>query len=111
MNELIKVNKDGRVTARGLYEFLELAKGQFSRWAKSNILDNAFAVDGVDYQGFDIYVEGNKTIDYKISLDFAKKLCMISKSERGEQARNYFIEDKEINDLFLDYPYAGIYSQ
>lgn len=30
--------------------------------------------------------------DYRLTIDFAKKLCMVSKSERGEQARNYFIE-------------------
>lgn len=30
--------------------------------------------------------------NYWLTIAFAKKLCMLSKSERGEQARNYFIE-------------------
>ena len=85
------IDEEGMTTARKLYSFLELAQGQFSRWAKTNIIDNSFAVENEDYWGFDIYVEGNKTVDYKITAHFAKKLSMQSKSERGEQARNYFI--------------------
>ena len=85
------IDEEGMTTARKLYSFLELAQGQFSRWAKTNIIDNSFAVENEDYWGFDIYVEGNKTVDYKITAHFAKKLSMLSKSERVEQARNYFI--------------------
>lgn len=90
------IDEEGMTTARKLYSFLGLAQGQFSRWAKTNIIDNSFAVENEDYWGFDIYVEGNKTVDYKITAHFAKKLSMLSKSERGEQARQYFlkVEDK-----------------
>lgn len=91
-NELIKVNNNGKTTARALYDFLDLAKGQFARWANQHILNNQFAEEGFDFERFDINVEGNETIDFYLSIDFAKKLCMVSKSERGEQARNYFIE-------------------
>lgn len=91
MNKLININDNGKVTARELYDFLNLSKGQFSRWAKTNILENAFALENIDYKGFDTVVEGNETTDYELSIEFAKKLCMVSKSERGEQARNYFI--------------------
>lgn len=78
-------------TARKLYEFLELAKGQFSRWAKTNITENPFAENGVDYEGFDIDVEGNKTVDYSLTANFAKKLSMQGKTERAEQARESII--------------------
>lgn len=103
MNELeIKINQtpieialgidaEGKTTARKLYTFLELAKGQFSRWAKTNILENEFAEEGVDYWGFDINVEGNITQDFKLTASFAKKLSMTQKNEKGEQARNYFV--------------------
>ena len=50
------IDEDGKTTARKLYEFLKLAKGQFSRWAKTNIIENPFAEKGVDYEGFDIDV-------------------------------------------------------
>lgn len=89
------IDEEGMTTARKLYEYLELAKGQFSRWVKTNILDNAFAEECTDYWGFDISVEGNLTRDYKLTARFAKKLSMTQKNERGEQAREYFtrVED------------------
>ena len=92
MKELIKVNSEGQSTARELYEFLELNATQFARWAKSNIVDNVYAEENVDFIRFDIVVEGNKTSDYQLTPEFAKKLCMTSKTEKGEVARNYFIE-------------------
>ena len=87
----LQIDEQGMTTARSLYAFLELASGQFSRWSKSNILDNQFAIEFEDYWGFDIVVEGNPTADYKLTSGFAKKLCMISKSLKGEEAREYFV--------------------
>lgn len=86
------IDENGMTTARKLYEFLELSKGQFSRWAKNNIINNQFAVQNEDYWGFDIYVEGNLTTDYRLTASFAKKLSMMAKSEKGEQARKYFVK-------------------
>ena len=96
-NELIAVNEKGEYTARKLYEFLELRAGDFARWCKSNIVENAFALENTDFVRLRIDAEtptGGKIekVDYRLSVDFAKKLCMTSKTERGEQARNYFIE-------------------
>ncbi len=88
---MLQVDEDGRTSARKVYKFLGLADGQFSRWAKTNIIDNKFATNREDYVGFDINVEGNETKDYKLTTAFAKKLCMTSQSTRGEQARDYFI--------------------
>lgn len=85
------VDSQGMTTARKLYEYLEFSKGQFARWAKTNILENAFAEENVDYWGFDIIVEGNPTTDYKLTASFAKKLSMMQKNQKGEAARNYFI--------------------
>ena len=92
MNELIKIDTAGKITARDLYEFLQLAPSQFSRWAKTNIEDNPFYAEGTDWWGFDIVSNGNGTMDYRLTIDFSKHLCMLSRSERGKQARNYFIE-------------------
>lgn len=86
------IDEHGMTTARRLYSFLGLAKGQFSRWYKSNITENEFAEEGVDFWGFDIDVEGNSVQDFKLSASFAKKLSMMSKSERGEEARRYFVK-------------------
>lgn len=38
---------------------------------------------------------GQATTDYKLTISFAKKLCMLQKNERGEQARDYFIKAEE----------------
>lgn len=92
----LDVDKDGMTTARKLYKFLELATSQFSRWCKTNIVDNEFAEENVDYWGFDIDVEGNKTVDYKLTAHFAKKLSTRGSSAKAEEAREYFatVEEK-----------------
>ncbi|GHU75089.1 hypothetical protein FACS1894188_05170 [Clostridia bacterium] len=93
IEEILKV-EDNRVSAKVLYEFLGLNTSQFSRWCKTQIIENAFAEENTDFIPFDINVEcgGQATTDYLLSVPFAKKLCMLSKSDKGEQARNYFIK-------------------
>lgn len=108
MNELIKVsqNENGLqvVSARELYAYLGYENSQFSRWAKSKILENGFCIENEDWVGFDIIVEGNKIKDYALSLDFAKRLSMMAKTEKGEEVRNYFIEcEKKLKDKLPSY--------
>lgn len=85
------VDENGMTTARALYEFLELAQGQFSRWAKANIESNEFYEENKDWWGFDIVSNGNNCKDYRLTTDFAKHLSMESHSARGKEARRYFI--------------------
>ena len=95
---LLKIDSEGMTTARALYEFLELDISNYSRWAKVNIKENAFANENLDFTSFVVNDEwgGAKTTDYRLTANFAKKLAMSSNSERGNQARDYFIkvEDK-----------------
>ena len=86
----LDINSEGMTTARKLYDFLGLAQGQFSRWAKTNITDNEFATENEDWWGFDIDVEGNIVKDYRLTAHFAKKLSVKGNSEKAEQAREYF---------------------
>lgn len=90
------VDENGMTTARKLYDFLELGAGQFARWAKTNIENNEFYEEGVDWEGFDIVSNGNKCRDYRLTTDFAKHLSMESHSTKGKIARQYFVtvEDK-----------------
>lgn len=96
----LDVDENGMTTARKLYDWLGLTPGNYSRWCKSNILDNDFAEEGVDYWLFFIDEEqrwqANPTTDYKLTAHFAKKLSMKGNGERAEQAREYFtrIEEK-----------------
>lgn len=109
MNELIKVTqKDGRqvVSARELYNQLGLANGQFSRWAKSNIIDNPFAIENEDWVRFDIDVEGNKTSDYVLVISFAKKIAMMSKTDIGNKIRDYFLECEKKSQEYIPKTYS-----
>lgn len=91
----LDIDSDGMTTARKLYEFLGLAQGQFSRWAKANITDNGFATENEDWWGFDIDVEGNIVKDYRLTAHFAKKLSVKGNGEKAEQAREYFTTVEE----------------
>lgn len=93
---LLGVDEKGRTTARKLYEFLELDKKNYARWCKTNITENEFAEENIDYSPFVIEEERafnpNPTTDYNLTAAFAKKLSMTAKNEKGEQARDYFIK-------------------
>lgn len=91
----LDIDSEGMTTARKLYQFLGLAQGQFSRWAKINITDNEFATENEDWWGFDIDVEGNMVKDYRLTAHFAKKLSLKGNGEKAEQAREYFTTIEE----------------
>ena len=64
MVELIKITeRNGKsvVSAKELYDFLGYDKSQWSRQYQSNIINNQFAIEGVDYQPIEIMSNGNKT--------------------------------------------------
>ncbi len=95
MNEIIKITEqNGRqaVSARELYERLGYNTAVWSRWYKKNIIQNPFAIENQDYVGFNIMLNGNQVQDFALSIDFAKRLSMMARTETGEQIRNYFIE-------------------
>jgi len=99
MNQLIRIsdNGDGKkaVSARELYEFLGYNKTQWKRWYTKNILNNKFAIEKEDYVGFDMMSNGNTTKDFALSINFAKKISMQAQTEKGEEARQYFIACEE----------------
>lgn len=92
------IDEKGMTTAKKLYEFLELNKSNYSKWCKTNILENEFAEEGTDFYSYQSTNEngrGNFATDYKLTSQFAKKLSMTAKNERGEQARDYFIKAED----------------
>lgn len=90
------IDENGMTTARKLYEFLGMDSRNYSRWVRNNISENEFAEENVDYWVFVIKEEnplgGRPTTDYRLTASFAKKLSMMAKSEKGEQARKYFVK-------------------
>ena len=96
MDSLIQITKNtingaeiNSVNAREIYDYLGLAKGQFSRWIKTAIEKYDF-IQNEDFLSIDTDVEGVK--DYIVTLDMAKELCMVSNTEKGKEARKYFIQ-------------------
>lgn len=111
------IDDQGRTTAKKLYAFLELAQSNYSRWCRSNITENDFAEESIDFvvlsastdnllpdksNGSSLMKNENRgrfnpkpTQDYILTATFAKKLAMASNSARGEQAREYFIRVEE----------------
>lgn len=91
------IDENGMTTAKRLYEFLDLNTAAYARWFRSNILENEFAEDGVDYFPFNTNVEcgGQASKDARLTARFAKKLSMTQKNQKGEEARDYFtkVED------------------
>lgn len=100
---LIELLPNGRVDARNLQIFLESSQ-QFADWMKS-------LIENYDFQeGFEVFHKnvknpngGRPRTEYELSISCAKEICMVSRSEKGKQARKYFIameeKAKEIKSL------------
>lgn len=85
------IDENGMTTARALYSFLEMPLQNFARWAKTNIENNEFYEENVDWWGFFTMKNGNECKDYHLTTDFAKHLSMESHSAKGKIARQYFV--------------------
>lgn len=81
------------VNARELHAFLE-SKQDFSNWINKRIEKYGFVINQ-DYLLNKIIVQlpsGAKyQNDYRITLDMAKELSMVERSDKGKMARQYFI--------------------
>lgn len=99
---LITPDENGKVNAKNLYQFLELSEKEWSRWSATNIVENQFAIQGEDwFSGLTTNTpkSGRPSVNFDLTINFAKKLCMMSKSKNGESVRDYFlaIEKKGLN--------------
>lgn len=96
MSDLIKIEeKDGKqlVSAKELYKNLGLASQHYAKWYEKNLISNDFAINGEDY--IELPQRG-RSKDFAITIDFAKRISMMSKTEKGEEIRKYFIECESI---------------
>ena len=106
MQELIKISTtesgSQAVSARELHKFLEVGK-VFGAWITERIEQFGF----VENQDYIVYSEigknpkgGRPTKEYFLSIDMAKELSMIERSDKGKQARMYFIEcEKKLKEV------------
>lgn len=97
-NELIKIAKDENgnsvVSGRDLHEFLEV-NTQYTIWFE-RMKEYGF-VENTDFVALNqkrLTAQGNKVAytDHALTLDMAKEISMIQRTEKGKQARQYFIE-------------------
>ncbi len=103
MNNLINVtlneNQEPVVSARQLHKSLKV-KTRFSQWVEQNfkILEEGY--DFTSVVGTTVVNNGanRKLQDYVLSLDAAKNLAMVSKTDKGKEVRQYFIQvEKDFN--------------
>ena len=90
---IIQENQDLQqaVSARELYDFLQPTE-RFANWFDRQ-LQYGFVVNQ-DYLGCEVFntLARQSLQDYFISVDMAKEISMIQRSDKGKQARQYFIE-------------------
>lgn len=99
MNELIKINYDSdrpTVLGRDLYETLEI-KTAYKDWFP-RMCEYGFT-EGTDYCSFlsdrSDGKSGKPKTDHQLTIEMAKEICMIQRSEKGKQCRQYFIAVEE----------------
>lgn len=96
MNELIKINYETEqptVSARELHKALSIEK-RFSAWFETN--SQGF-VEGEDFTsvltGTVVNNGAHRELqDYKLSVDMAKHICLMSRTGKGKQCRQYLID-------------------
>ncbi|MCP8851781.1 ORF6C domain-containing protein [Latilactobacillus sakei] len=94
MNELIQTfqNNDGQtvVSGRDLHRFLKVGK-DFSTWFKDMVAYGF--TEGRDFSPISGKSSGGRPrIEYAMTIDMAKEVSMIQRTEVGKMARQYFID-------------------
>lgn len=110
MNELIQVAErqigDGTVqtvNARELHAYFANST-KFNDWFRRRVEEFGFS-QGIDFTDSFLSVDagGSGRKEYHITIDMAKELAMVEKTEKGKQARQYFIEcERRVKSNVID---------
>lgn len=98
MNELIKVNQETMtVSARELHDALE-ASERFNSWFGR--MSVGF-IEGEDFTSVNTFTVVNngaqrELTDYQCSVDMAKHICLMSRTDKGKQCRQYLIDLEKV---------------
>lgn len=100
MNELIKVRAEkGKqlVSGRELHEFLEV-KTAYKDWFP-RMCEYGF-IEEIDFSSFlSNSTGGRPSQDHTITIEMGKEISMLQRTEKGKQARRYFIEcEKQLKE-------------
>ncbi len=96
MEDLIKIkveNDQQLISARELHKGLELTT-RFSKWVDQNFKDFVLGSDFMSVTTVtDMPNGGTKRIqDYVLTIDMAKQLCLLSRTKKGKEYREYLIQ-------------------
>ncbi len=94
MNELITTSQNDNgeiiISGRELHEFLEV-KTAYKDWFP-RMVSYGFE-EGLDFSSFlSESTGGRPSQDHHIKIDMAKEIAMIQRTEKGKQARQYFLQ-------------------
>lgn len=89
MSEIVVNMETGTVSARELHTVLDVGT-RFNDWF-SRMKEFEF-VEGTDFYSNVSKTLGRPSTDYLLSIDMAKQICMLQRTEKGKQCRQYFID-------------------
>ena len=93
MNEILKIDNERQtVSAKELHERLNIGT-RFNDWFP-RICEYGF-VEGTDFyskMSKTSEIGGRPSIDYEISIDMAKEICMLQRTPEGRQIRQYLLD-------------------
>ena len=106
MNALVFITDTGemKISGRKLHEFLEV-KTAYKDWFP-RMCEYGF-IEGQDFNPLKIeqvHVEGDREVkrqivDHNMTISMAKEICMIQRTDKGKEARQYFIQvEKDWNN-------------
>ncbi len=91
--------------AETLFKFL-VVNSKFADWIKNRITQYGF-IENQDYIVKTTYTGRRPRKEYFVTLDMAKELCMVENSDKGKEARQYFIKcEKELQAIKFE-AYVG----
>ena len=93
MNELIKVNYEAgepTVNARDLHEGLGI-ETPFKKWI-DRMCEYGFEANKDFWTKMSESNGGRPATEYDITVDMAKQICMLQRTEKGKQYRQYFLD-------------------
>jgi len=86
---LFPVNSINSIDARKVWKFIE-SKQRFADWIKNRLEDFTEGVDFIVHKNM-TQLNQVDTIDYILTLDTAKHICMLERNAKGKELRQYFI--------------------
>jgi phage anti-repressor protein len=96
MNELISINYDEKrptVSGRELHAFLDV-ETPYHKWF-SRMCEYGFSEDRDFWTFLSESIGGRPATEHSISIPMAKEICMLQRSAKGKECREYFISCEE----------------